>query len=489
MTAPLDFSQNHENEMVSPLSKPQANEEMIRMATAHGAVRSFSQKEIAVFANHLNHCFTKDAAVQYLMPINPNNLDLLTKLADGVLFSRFINLIQPDTIDMNRVNINPNGHLNQYHIIENQNVNLEAAKQMGMQIHNVSAEDLRDAEHNPILVLGLMWQLVKLQFLSKVTMTADPKLITMLQSNDNSLTSNQIQSLDAEALLIEWVNYHLQQQQSLRRIKHFGSDLQDGEVYTILFASIGSDKGCTLEPMEWDIPKRAQQALMSATKMGVQPFLTLDHILNGHDKFNMAFIAQLFNVCHAHHSPDVEEVPEFEEHDVRDHPLWDLASEPGSMFAIMEDVPDVESAQIVESQPVPPPETMEEMKPVVERCESVPLTMFDVWKQQRQEELHEKSQSERDEIQKLRIKGQEDLEAFHEERKRRIDGQRAALREAEAIKKEEMEALLLRGAYWQQVDKMVDLKGDNPKTSRMRDLMIILKNDEEKVSMRENVFN
>jgi len=40
------------------------------------------------------------------MPIDPNSMDLCKKVKDGVLLAKFINMIEPDTIDWRAVNYN-----------------------------------------------------------------------------------------------------------------------------------------------------------------------------------------------------------------------------------------------------------------------------------------------------------------------------------------------------------------------------------------------
>ena len=81
------------------------------------------------------------------------------------------------------------------------------------------------------------------------------------------------------------------------RIKNFNKDIKDGKVYTVLLKSIGEDKGCNMDPLNWDNKKRANQVITNAKKIGAKPFLTSDDILAGNDKLNMAFVAQLFNTC------------------------------------------------------------------------------------------------------------------------------------------------------------------------------------------------
>ena len=337
--------------------------EMIRVATAHGSVRSFSQKTVAVFAIHLNECLKDDHKLNYLLPINPDNLDLMNKVADGVLIARFINFIHPDTIDFDSVNYKEDGGLSQYHIIENHNRNLAAAKQLGARIQNVSAEDLRDAVQNPILVLGLMCQLVTLQFLSKGTVAADPELIAMVKDTE-----------------VDQVAYD-QNTASNEEVESADFDCNETE------------------------------------KEVVEPMVT------------------------------------------------------------------EEANPIIPEMPVSEPEEKQEAIVSVLSSSSSPrrqsVTMFDVWKQQRRDELEEKAQKERDEINKVREKGTAKLKTFHEERRQRIETQEKAVRDEEVNQKQSMNEVLQRGGIWQQAARMVDLKNVNPATSRMRDLMLILKNEEE----------
>jgi len=278
--------------------------ELIAIKTASGGVKSYSQDEVTAFANHLNYCLGDEKKLKYLMPINPDNLDLMEKVADGCLIAKFINMIEPDTIDWRAVNYKRKGmkmgSLNQYHVIENQNLNIAAAKSIGIRIFNLSAEDLRDAVKNPILVLGFMWQAVKLQLLGSVNLKSHPELIALVGDGEDM---NDLLALPPEELLKRWVNYHLAKQDYPDRITNFSGDVQDGKAYTVLLKSIGGDKGCNMDPLDWDNDKRAGQVLTSAQKIGCKPFLTKADILSGNNKLNMAFVAQLFNTC-----PGLEQV-------------------------------------------------------------------------------------------------------------------------------------------------------------------------------------
>ena len=47
------------------------------------------------------------------------------------MIAKFINLIEPDTIDWRVVNYKKGGGLNQFKVIENQNLNIASAKAIG----------------------------------------------------------------------------------------------------------------------------------------------------------------------------------------------------------------------------------------------------------------------------------------------------------------------------------------------------------------------
>ena len=74
-----------------------------------------------------------------------------------------LNLAAPDTIDERVLNFNPR---NKFHMTENNNLALNAAKSVGLKVVNIGSADLM--EGRPHLVLGIVWQIVKMSLLAKV---------------------------------------------------------------------------------------------------------------------------------------------------------------------------------------------------------------------------------------------------------------------------------------------------------------------------------
>jgi plastin-1 len=277
--------------------------ELIAKETASGGKHTFAKEEVQAFAAHLNFVLGDDPDLDYLMPIDPDTEELFEKVKDGVLIAKFINLIEPDTIDWRAVNYKKGGGLSQFKIIENQNLNISAAKSLGLRI-TCGAEELRDAEKNHMLVLGFMWQAVKMQLLASINLKAHPELVRLLQDGE---TMAQLLALPPEEILKRWVNYHLAKEGSKRRIKNFGTDVKDAEVYTVLLKSIAPDK-CDMSAMALPIPERAEKALEGAKKVGAMPFISAADIVSGNPKLNLAFVADLFNAC-----PGLDDITEEEE--------------------------------------------------------------------------------------------------------------------------------------------------------------------------------
>lgn len=75
-----------------------------------------------------------------------------------VLCSKLINLAVPQTIDERALN---KGKLNAFTIRENQTLALNSAQAIGCNIVNIDADDL--AKGKPHLVLGLLWQIIRVR--------------------------------------------------------------------------------------------------------------------------------------------------------------------------------------------------------------------------------------------------------------------------------------------------------------------------------------
>ena len=213
------------------------------------------------FANHINHVLGRDPDCESLLPIDPESEQLFSAVSNGVLLAKLINDSAPNTIDervlVKKVN------MNRFEMLQNLNLVINSAKGVGCKITNIRPEDI--TEGKPHLILGLVWQVVKVgvflafswgvfdlwlhhtpdatlphgcchNLLVQVGLVADinlqahPELVRLLREGEEMA---DLLKLSPEELLIRWVNYHLQQGGSDRRISNFSGDIKDSVVYTV----------------------------------------------------------------------------------------------------------------------------------------------------------------------------------------------------------------------------------------------------------------
>ena len=130
--------------------------------------------------------------------------------------------------------------LNPWEMTENQNIVINSARAIGCQVVNIHASDLMKAaeEHKEHLVLGLIWQIVKVQLLSQISIKEVPQLVVLLAEGEDLAA---MLKLPPEEVLLRWIRYHLKKEGCTREVNNMHSDLRDGEVYLRLLHSIGGD--------------------------------------------------------------------------------------------------------------------------------------------------------------------------------------------------------------------------------------------------------
>ena len=97
------------------------------------------------------------------LPIKEDDRDSLFKsVKDGILMCKLINWAVPGTVDERAIN---KKKLNVYNIHENQTLVLNSAMAIGCNIVNIGTEDL--IEGKPHLVLGLLWQVIRVRHFNK----------------------------------------------------------------------------------------------------------------------------------------------------------------------------------------------------------------------------------------------------------------------------------------------------------------------------------
>ncbi|XP_014377095.1 plastin-1 [Alligator sinensis] len=270
--------------------------------SSEGTQHSYSEEEKVAFVNWINKALRDDPDCKHLLPMNPSDESLFKSLADGILLCKMINLSQPDTIDERVIN---KKKLTPFTVSENINLALNSASAIGCTVVNIGSQDLQ--EGRPHLVLGLVWQIIKVGLLADIELSRNEALIALLNEGEDL---EQLLKLSPEELLLRWVNYHLSNA-GWQEINNFSQDIKDSRAYYHLLNQI-APKG----DKDYEIPidlsgfdekndlKRAERMLQEANKLGCRQFVTPADVVAGNPKLNLAFVANLFNTYPALHKPD-----------------------------------------------------------------------------------------------------------------------------------------------------------------------------------------
>jgi len=257
--------------------------------TAGDVQHSYSEEEKIAFVDWINECLEGDADLKGKLPISVAGDALFKACTDGILLCKLINYSVPETIDERVLN---KKNLSQFKMMENQSLCINSAKAVGCNVVNIGVHDLIEAR--PYLLMGLIWQIIKIGLFSRVNLTQHPELYRLLESGEEI---SDLLKLPIDQVLLRWVNYHLSKANHPKRIHNFGGDIKDSEAYTVLLNQIApKGLGVDLRPLgESNLEKRANMVLNNAEKMKCKVFLKPKDIVQGNAKLNMAFIANLFN--------------------------------------------------------------------------------------------------------------------------------------------------------------------------------------------------
>ncbi|XP_041466939.1 plastin-3-like [Lytechinus variegatus] len=261
--------------------------------SAAGTTHSFSKEETAAFTRYINDGLnlTNDPALASKLPISVES-GLFEAVVDGILLCKMINSSVPNTIDERVITTTK---LNKFTQLENLTLALNSAKAIGCSVINIDPMDIQNKTKH--LVLGLVWQIIRIGLFANIDLQFRPELILLLNEGE---TLDDLKKLSPEELLIRWVNYHLEQDGSTRRIKNFSEDIKDSEVYYCLMRQI-APKDIELSYTHMNRPSmdsRAEEVLNNAELLDCRAFVTPKDIVSGNSKLNMAFVANLFNHHH-----------------------------------------------------------------------------------------------------------------------------------------------------------------------------------------------
>uniref|UniRef100_H3D2M9 Plastin-3 n=1 Tax=Tetraodon nigroviridis TaxID=99883 RepID=H3D2M9_TETNG len=276
--------------------------------SSEGTQHSFSEEERFAFVNWINTALEKDPDCKHVLPMDPNTDSLFKAVGDGIVLCKMINLSVPDTIDERTIN---KKNKTTFTIQENLNLALNSASAIGCHVVNIDASDLMEGK--PHLVLGLLWQIIKIGLFADIELSRNEALAALLREGE---TLADLMKLSPEELLLRWANFHLENA-GCQPIRNFSSDIKDSRAYFHLLNQI-SPKGTEEDQPRIDIDmsgfnerddrNRAEAMLVQADRLGCRQFVTPADVVSGNPKLNLAFVANLFNKYPALTKPENEDV-------------------------------------------------------------------------------------------------------------------------------------------------------------------------------------
>ncbi|GAA5814606.1 Fimbrin, actin-bundling protein [Mucor flavus] len=308
--------------------------------TNANVTHTINDDERSEFTRHINGVLAGDAHIGNRLPIPTNTMQLFDECKDGLILCKLINDAVPDTID-ERV-LNAGKKINNFQMVENNNIVINSAKAIGCSVVNIGSTDLIEGREH--LILGLIWQIIKRGLLSKIDIKQHPELYRLLEDGESL---EDLLKLPPDQILLRWFNYHLKAAGWERRVKNFSKDVADGENYTVLLNQLKPEQ-CSRAPLqERDLHRRAEMILDNAEKINCRKYLTPTALVAGNPKLNLAFVAHLFNTHPGLEPLSEEEAPEIEEFDAegereaRMFTLWlnSLNVDPG-VYNLFEDLQD-----------------------------------------------------------------------------------------------------------------------------------------------------
>ena len=289
LTIMQKYIKKHGSQLDSFVNK--AGKKMVRVSKGDSGYQfhTFSEEERTAYVKVINSFLAEDPVCKRYLPIDPNSNEVFDKIKDGVLLCKLINRAQEGTID-ERV-INTKEKMNVFQQVENLNLAISAAKSLGLNVIGINYDSIMSGK-NYIMVLGLMWQVVKIVVLCNIHLKEHPELIRLLNPGEQLA---DLLKLSPEQLLLRWFNYHLKAAGYDKKITNFSGDIKDSEKYTILLNQLNK-KLCDKSALdEQDLKKRAKKVIENSRKLGAEAYINPDDICAGNAKLNTLFVASIFN--------------------------------------------------------------------------------------------------------------------------------------------------------------------------------------------------
>jgi hypothetical protein len=151
----------------------------------------------------INNILKDDEDCKDRLPMNADDDSLFHVFDNGVLLCKLLLQIDSNIIDTRTINRKAN--MNVYEVKENLNQAIAASKGLGIKMVGIDTNAFINKV--PHLVLGSVWQSIRLCLAKKIQLRDTPEIIRLLKEGEEL---KDLLKLSPETILIRWVNYHLE---------------------------------------------------------------------------------------------------------------------------------------------------------------------------------------------------------------------------------------------------------------------------------------
>uniref|UniRef100_A0A1I8IEV3 Calponin-homology (CH) domain-containing protein n=1 Tax=Macrostomum lignano TaxID=282301 RepID=A0A1I8IEV3_9PLAT len=270
-------------------------------------VHTVGESECRAFAGWINRMLEGDTDLRHLLPLG--EADLFDKLSDGLVLCKLVNCAVPNTVHERAINKaelvgGSGGAAAGYRRHENLVLAINSAESIGCCVVNIGAKDI--SERRQHIVLGLLWQIIRIGLVKDITLAQHRELAALLLPGE---TVEELRQLSPEDLLLRWVNHQLDRAGCAKRLRNFREDIEDCEAYAYLLPQVAPAQrrrdlipaGQVLALPSSDRLERARLVLGNAAKLDAAVFVQPEDVAGAseagrnREKLNLAFVANLFN--------------------------------------------------------------------------------------------------------------------------------------------------------------------------------------------------
>jgi hypothetical protein len=263
--------------------------------------------EVLTFSMWINAVLGEQPMLQDRLPldIEAEPSPLFGALKDGVLLCRLVNAVAPNALDDRAVDYTATTS-KEAACKDNCRLALAAAQGAGAVFgKNVTADAI--FKQRQVAILDLLWQILKISLVPKVSVRSSgiagiSRLAAAGEEVDDLLL------VSPEQMLIRWINFQVDKcaqatgQQALQHIDDFGKQLADGKVLCALVRTVAPEHANelpeTADACEALGPEASiTVALSAAFSVGVPAWFSVEGIMAGNNRLQMALAAYLFGVA------------------------------------------------------------------------------------------------------------------------------------------------------------------------------------------------